>query len=178
MTDKTPPADEFFVNRKEAHDWLVENAFKVSSGKFYGDCKKGFPAINADKSVSKYQVAVYGQGLRNDQAPDLSALQTSDDVHRKAKADAKIAEMRADRMEREEDDLWLHADVAWSAVASLLGRVREAIRHQQHTASPEMVVAVGGQVARAPELFELLEGCVDRAYNEVAGEKIEMIWEE
>lgn len=178
MTDKTPPADEFFVNRKEAYDWLVDNAFKVSSGKFYGDCKKGFPAINADKTVSKYQVVIYGQGLKEEQAPDLSALQKSGYDHKKAKADATIAEIKAKQMEREEDELWLHADVAWSVIAALLGQIRESIRHQQHTACPEMVVAVGGEVARAPELFELLEGCVDKAYNEVAGEKLEVDWEE
>ena len=178
MTEKTTPPNEFFTNRAEAHDWLVDNEFKVSRGKFYDDCKKGFPAINADKTISKYQVAVYGQGLKKDQAPDLSALQKSGYDHRKAKADAKIAEMKAMQMEREEDDLWLHADVAWSVIAALLGQIREAIRHQQHTACPEMVVAVGGAVARAPELFELLEGCVDKAFNEVAGEKLEVDWEE
>jgi hypothetical protein len=178
MTEKTTPADEYFVNRKEAYDWLVDNGFKVSSGKFYGDCKKGFPAINSDKTVSKYQVAIYGQGLRDDQAPDLSAMQKTGFDHDKAQADAKIAVMKADRMEREEDDLWLHADVAWSVIAGLLGRVRESIRHQLHTDCPEMVVAVAGDVARAPELFELLEACVDKAYNEVAGEKLEVRWEE
>lgn len=178
MTDSNKPESEYFVNRKEAHDWLSENGFKVSTGKFYADCKKGFPAINSDKSVSRYQVAIYGQGLREQQTPDLKDLQSSSYDHKKAKSDAEISEMRANRMKREEDALWLHADEAWSAVAALLGRVRESIRHQLHTDCPEMVLAVGGEVARAPELFELLEGCVNKAYNEVAGETLEVEWEE
>lgn len=177
MAAKATKEEEYFSNRKEAHDWLTENGFVISRSKFYEDCKKGFPAINADKSVSKYQVSVYGSKLKDDRAVDLEAMEKNSYSHRKDKADAELAEMRAERMRREEDDQWLHADTAWSAVAALLGRLRESIRHQLHTESAEMVLAVSGEVARSPELFEMIEGAVDAAYNEIAGDTLDITWE-
>lgn len=167
-------SEEYFVNRKEAHVWLEENGFVVSSGKFYADCKKGFPAVNPDKTVSKYQVAVYGQKLKKENTPDLSAVERSSDDHRKAKADANIAEMKDRRMQREEDDLWLHADVAWSAIAGLMGELRRAIRHYHNQESSAFVLAAGGEASRAPEVFEMMEAATDKAFNEVAGKKIEI----
>lgn len=169
---------EYFKNRKEAHTWLQEEGFKISIGKFYEDCKqKGFPVVSQDGTVSKYQVSVYGRALTSEQAPDPSALERSEWAHRKEKADAKVAEMKAEKMEREEDALWLHADDAWSAVAAVIGNLRDAIRRSVHTAQVDLVLAAGGDVNRAPELYEHLEQVVNGAFNDVAKKGIEVQWE-
>lgn len=170
---------EYFKNRKEAHTWLVEEGFKISIGKFYEDCKqKGFPVVGQDGTVSKYQVSVYGRALTSDQAPDPSALERSEYAHRKEKADAKMAEMKAERMERDEDALWLHADDAWSALAAVIGNLRDAVRHAVHAAQVDIVQAAGGDVHRAPEVYEHVEQVINGAFNEVARQGIDVQWEE
>lgn len=169
---------ETFKNRKEAHRWLVANGYAVSVGKFYQDIdEKGFPVLNPDKSVSKYQVALYGKDLQTDQQPDPSALSRSEDAHRKEKADADIATMKAERMRREEDELWLHADKAWSVVAALIGELREVIRRDLHDAQLDVTAAAGGDINRAPEVFETMDKVIDKAFNRVAGSSLEIRWE-
>jgi len=169
---------ETFKSRKEAHDWLVENGYAVSVGKFYQDIKsKGFPVLNPDKSISKYQVAMYGKGLQTDQQPDPSALARSEYAHQKEKADAEIATMKAERMRREEDELWLHADKAWSVVAALFGELREVIRRDLHDAQITITTAAGGDINRAPEVFETADKVIDKAFNRVAGSSLEIRWE-
>jgi hypothetical protein len=181
MTDKPEHNDkpgEYFGNRKEALEWLNANGYKVSQGKFYQDCKNnGYPFVNKDGRVSKYQVAEYGMSLQKELVPDFSALERSEHLHRKEKADAEIAEMKAERMRREEDSLWLHADTAWSTLAAVVGNLRDAIRRSLHGAQVEIVLAAGGELSRAPEVYEHIEGVVNQAFNEVAKKGFEVQWE-
>jgi hypothetical protein len=169
---------ETFRSRKEAHEWLIAQGYAVSIGKFYQDIKaKGFPVLNPDKSLSKYQVAVYGKGLETSQQPDPSALSRTESMHRKELAEAEIAEMKAERMRREEDANWLHADTAWSVVAALIGDLREVLRRKLHDAQVDITLASGGDAIRAPEVFERMDQVVSQAFNEVAGEGLDINWE-
>lgn len=179
--EKTRPApeSECFASRKEAYEWLVANGYAVSVGKFYQDIKQnGFPVLNSDKSVSKYQVRVYADSLLADQQPDPTALSRSENLHRKEKAEAEIAEMKAERMRREEDAYWLRAEDAWSVLAALIGNLREVIRRHLLDAQTEIAQAAGGDAGRAPEVFELADQIVSHAFNEVSGQKIEIEWNE
>ena len=179
MSSAMTVAPETFANRQEAYDWLIAQGYAVSVGKFYQDIKrKGFPALNPDKSVSKYQVAVYGKGLESKQQPDLTALSKTEDTHRKERAEADIAEMKAERMRREEDSYWLHADQAWSVVAALIGSLRDVVRRHLHDAQLEITKAAGGDISLAPEVFEAMDQVIGRAWNEVAGKEIDIAWRE
>ncbi len=170
---------EYFSSRKEAWEWLLENGYKVSIGKFYQDIKRnGFPAITEDKKVSKYQVAVYGKSLVEENKVDISALERSESMHRKDMAEAEIAEIKARKMRREQDKLWLHSDDAWSVVAALVTALRDALRRAAHDGREELVEAAGGELLRAPELYEKLEEVViNRAFNEVVGVRLNIEWE-
>ena len=165
---------EKFKSRSEALKWLNDNGYKVSTGKFYQDCKAGKLVVSDDGSISRYQVLMYGLALKETVAVDPEFLDKREYEHRKAKADAEMAEIKAERMRREADRQWLHADDAWAAVAWLVGRLRDAIRHQLHTGQRDVVFACGGDQERSAEAFELLDSLVDKAFNEVAGEKIEI----
>jgi hypothetical protein len=169
---------EYFKNRKEAHQWLTDNGFKISQGKFYQDCKeKAFPFVNSDGRVSKYQVLEYGRGLQEERTPDLSAIERSEHLHQREKAEAEIAVMKAERMRRDEDSLWLHADVAWSALAVVVGNLRDAIRRSLHAAQIDIVLAGGGEMSRAPEVYEHMESVINQAFNEVAKKGIDVQWQ-
>lgn len=174
----TDISDEYFINRQVAHDWLLENDFKISIGKFYQDIKKkGFPVLNKDKTVSKYQVAIYGKNLDEDRASDPSALLSAEYTHKKEKAESQMAEMKAKRMAREEDKLWLHADDAWSTTAAILGSLRDSIRYHLNKKSTDIIEIAGGDLSRSAEVYESLEACVDDAFNEIASSSIDVTWE-
>ena len=168
---------ERFKSRKAALDWLTAQGHKVSQGKFYQDCKAGFPAVASDGSLSKYQVLTYALGLDKKVEPDLSALDAKEFDRRKAQADAEMAEIKAERMRREQDRDWLHAEEAWATVAALVGSLRDAIRHQLFSGQRQVVEVAGGEQERAPEVFELLDEMVSRAFNEVASGSIEITFE-
>lgn len=182
MTTPAPPAPaispEFFKNRKEAHRWLLANGYKVAQGKFYQDIDdKGFPILNSDKTVSKYQVAVYGKSLETPSTPNPEPLERHGYMHRKEKAEAEIAEMKATRMQREEDENWLHKDDAWAAVAGVMGSLKDCQQRHVHDAMVEITKAAGGDPARAPEVYECVVQIVNRAFNEIAGDSIDIQWE-
>ncbi len=170
---------EYFANRKEAHDWLQANGFNVSQGKFYTDIKKnGFPVVNPDKTVSKYQVSEYGRSLTADNRPDLSALERSEYLHRKEKAEAEMAEIKAEKMRREQDKDWLHSDDAWSVVATLVVSIRDALRRAAHDSRAELAAVAGGEQTYAPVLYEKIDELViNRAFNEVVGVRLDIEWE-
>ena len=173
------PTAETFKSRKEAHTWLIEQGYAVSIGKFYQDIKvKGFPVLNSDKSMSKYQVAVYGKALETHQQPDPSALSRTEYSQKKEKAESEIAIMKAERMRREEDELWLHADKAWSVVAALIGDLREVIRRDIHDAQINITTTAGGDVNRAPEVFDCLDQVINKSFNRIAGSSFEIRWED
>jgi len=166
-------ASERFVNRKQALNWLNAQGYKISQGKFCQDCKSGFPDIHRDGSVSKYQVMQYGQQL-DISSRSIAPDQSREDEARKAKAEADMAEMKAERMRREEDLLWLHADHAWAALAGVVGALRDCLRHHFHQGQNEIIHIAGGDSGRNHEVFELCDEIVNRAFNEVAGGAVDV----
>lgn len=182
----TPPSEttvdaDFFANRKEALSWLREQGYKVGQYKFYTDIKEnGFPVLTDDGRLSRYQVRVYGENLKaaKQAAKTTASISRSDDLSRREKAEADMAEMKAENMRRQESEYWLAAADAWSAIAGLMGEIRRAIRRELHEAQNELVEVAGGDVVRAPDLFEAADRLVDRAFNEVAAGGLDIQWEE
>ena len=177
--EKVLEAGDRFVNRKQALNWLQSQGYKVGQDKFYKDCKAGFPRVHRDKSVSKFEAMQYGQQL--DMAirggDGASGYDSSNDEARKTKADADMAEMKSERMRREEDKYWLHAEEAWATMAALIGTLRDSIRHHLHEGSREVVHLAGGDQVRSQEVFEGVDQLVSRAFNEVAGNGINVVFE-
>ncbi len=169
--------EERFQTRKKSLDWLHEHGHKVSRGKFYQDCKDGFPAVSSDGSLSRYQVLTYGLSLNKQVLADPEKISTREFDQRKAAADADIAEMKAKKMKREQNKLWLHADDAWSVLAGLTGNLRDSIRHQLYSSQREVVEIAGGDQDRSQEVFEFMDQLVDRAFNEVAGDAVNVCFE-
>jgi hypothetical protein len=170
---------ERFTTRKEALDWLKANHYKISQGKFYQDCSAGFPMVHKDGSVSRYQVLMYAQQI--DLSTKAEDLTTRDEARRqeqrKIKAEAEIAEMKAEKMRREEDRYWLHAEEAWAQLAALVATLRDTIRHHLFTSQRELVHIVSGDQDRSNELAEYADGLIDKAFNEVAGAEIDVVFE-
>lgn len=178
MTEKKQNIDpERFKNRKQAHVWLQGQGYKISRGKFYQDCKGGFPAVAKDGSVSKFQTLTYGQKLATTFQAESAVINTGEDDARKTRADADMAEMKAEKMRREQDTQWLHAADAWATVAGLMGTLRDCVRHHLYAGQSDVVLMAGGDQSRSQEVFGLMDEFVDRAFNEVAGKKIEIVFE-
>lgn len=169
---------ERHVNRKQAHNWLIAQGYKVSRGKFYQDCKAGFPALGRDGSVSKFQTMQYGQQLDlASRGGDSMSFQDSEWDLLKTRAEAEIAQMKAERMRREEDSLWLHADEAWAQMAALIGTLRDSIRHHLYGGQREIVQEAGGDQERSQEVFDRIDQLISRAFNEVAAGEIHVEFE-
>lgn len=173
---------ERFKNRKQAFNWLREQGYKVSQGKFYQDCLTGFPIIQRDGSVSRYQVMEYGDQLKLERAIDSLSPTSSpapplrEHEMRKIKADADIAEMKAKRLRQEEDEEWLHAADAWATLAALMGTLRETIRYVLDKGQREIVHVAAGDQARSTEVFEHIDILINQAFNQVADGKINVIF--
>lgn len=169
------PINGRFASRKKALDWLWSKGHKVSMGKFYQDCKAGFPHVAMDGSVLERQIMSYAgllgpfsSGASGGGRAALHDPAAIEDDARKARAEADMAEMKAERMRREEDRYWLHADDAWAVTAALVGSLRGAIRHHLHVRQRDIVLSCGGDQDRSAEVYELLEEIVSSACNDVA----------
>ncbi len=167
---------EFFKNRKLAHDWMVGSGYPVSRGKFYEDCAGGLITINQDKTVSRFQTLQYAvawqQKTVNPAGVDIPGGAEAD--LRKKLADADIAESKARKMTREENDLWLYADDAWALLAGLVAQIRSSSRHHMYSSRRELVEIAKGDQDKADELYNAIEGLLDVAMNEVAGKDIKV----
>ena len=171
------PEGERFKNRKQAFDWLQAQGYKVSRGKFYGDCEDGHPAVHRDGTVSRYQVLQYAQ-QQDVGRKSIDPGESKDSDDRKAKADADIAEMKAEEMRRNISNNWLSRDDAFEALAALAGSIQASLRHHFTTGQSRLLLLAGGDQERGPELFEGIEEIIAAAMNEVAVGDIEGIFEE
>jgi protein-tyrosine phosphatase len=163
---------ERFINRKQALNWLNAQGYKISQGKFYQDCGAGFPMIQRDGTVSRYQVMQYGQQLdvssRSMPLIDLSGEREELEI-RKLRAEVMEKELKA----RREDHRWLHKEDAWAAVAALLSTLQDNIRHHLHEGQGVLVHLAGGDPVRESEVFEATVELVGRAFDELAGARLE-----
>ncbi|OGU01143.1 MAG: hypothetical protein A2079_05210 [Geobacteraceae bacterium GWC2_48_7] len=168
--DAPAPEGERFRNRKQAFDWLKAQGYKVSQGKFYGDCEAGSPTVHKDGSVSRYHVMQYGQQLDVERKGSDQDSQKSDEADlRKRIAEAEIAERKNDREKRQMDSEWLHRSDALVQMAAIMGKTRAALRRRFYTGYQELIKKCGGDHARGNEVYEYLDNMLRQAFNEVAG---------
>lgn len=175
--EQPPPEGERFANRKQALNWLRAQGYKVSQGKFYQDCVAGFPALHRDGTVSRYQVMQYGQQI------DVSARSEPRFDQSARREDLEIRKLEAEVMEKEskarrEDSRWLLKEDAWAAVAALLSILQDGIYHHLHEGQGLLVHLAGGDPVREAEVFEAAVGMVGRAFDELAGARIEGMFAE
>jgi hypothetical protein len=167
-----------FTNRKAALNWLQEQGYKVSQGKFYDDCSNGTKiSCMLNGSLSKFDVLNYANTYL--QAGTSAAFMSTlaSEQLRKVKAEADMKEHQFRLAERRADKYWLHADDAWALVAALIGTLRDCIRHHLENGSPEIVETARGDHQATIEVFEKCEDIINRAFNEVAGKGLHMEFE-
>jgi hypothetical protein len=99
-------------------------------------------------------------------AVDLTGQREADEA-RKIKADADKAEMQSEDMRREQDRKWLHQDDAYMKLASLIGTLRDSLRHQCHVGQSHIIHLAAGDPSRGPEVYEGMEEIMARAFNDV-----------
>lgn len=164
---------DIFKNRKEAADWLRDNGYPIGQSKFYNDCP-GIVPVNEDKTVSKFLVLQYAMAEQRKIAGGGSAsiavaADAAEADLRKKQAEAEIAERKARRMAREEDEEWLHAADAWAMLAGLINQIRASSRHHVFSARREIIDIAKGNQDYADAVYQYIEELLDAAMNEVAG---------
>ena len=58
-----------------------------------------------------------------------------------------------------------------------MGDLRDVIRRHLHDEQLRIVQAAGGDPVRAPEVFECVDQVISQAFNQVAGQGLEIKWE-
>ena len=171
---------DYFKNRQTALQWLRQRG-QVSQSKFYDDCNAGLVTVHSDKTLSKFEVALYAEKLfaatRQAAGSGTLAMQRESDEARKIRAEAEIKEMQAEDARRKANKHWLHKDDAYGQMAALLGLLRDSIKHQFYIGATVLISSCGGDNSRAPELYEFCEELIGRAFNEVANmERISVLF--
>lgn len=167
---------ERFKNRKQAFDWLKAQGYKISQGKFYGDCDSGFPAIHKDGSLSRFQVLQYGQQLDVDRKTTDNNLSSRRESLEVEKLSLEVERRQIEN--RKEDDRWLKKEDAYAQLAALVGTLHDSLRHHFTIGQGQIIHLAGGDPARGPEVFEGCEEILAHAFNEVVeASRIEGIFE-
>lgn len=159
-------ADERFKNKSAALAWLQSRG-QISAGKFSNDCAAGYPTVHADKTLSKWQVMEYAEklfgGVRETPVlVDMSARKQSLEIE-KLEQDVEKGKLA----NRKEDEKWLYKEDAWAQMAAIIGKLRDSLRHQMHVGTVALISAAGGDPQRGPEVYEIGEGLISRAFNEI-----------
>ena len=168
---KPAPEGERFNDRLQSWNWLTAQGYKVSRGKFYNDCKAGFPTVHRDKTISRYQVLQYGQQLDIDRRGGHEvnrADQHDEAITRRAVADADRAEMQAAQMQRELDKEWIKRDEADLETCTWTALTRDGIVNRFIKNLPTFIHAVGGDLQRMADGQAVFDQTVTDACNDIS----------
>ena len=184
MTDNKPPEavsdsgqdkskGEFFKNRQAALQWLQQRV-QVSRSKFYDDCNAGLITIHPDKTLSKFEVALYAEKLfaatRQAAGSGTLAMQREADEARKIRADADIKEMQAEAVRREHDNKWQLRREAEEHEIALMKLTQNIFRQRVYLDHTALLAAAGGSAANSPEFIIALMGFIDSVFNQLVSQ--------
>lgn len=167
-----PDTTERFKNRQAALQWLQQRG-QVSRSKFYDDCNAGLITVHPDKTLSKFEVALYAEKLfaatRQPTGSGTLAIQREADEARKIRAEAEIKEMQAEELRREQGRKWLYRDDAVADLAAIIASLQQAFEHRCRIAADAIIQLAGGDLSRSFDVSEAVQELViDAGFNEVA----------
>ncbi len=159
-----------FKSRAAAAAWLKEQKAPISQRGFYDACDRGFPAVAADKSLSRFEVSEYLRSLESKQrrAPGGSGTIREDAETRKAVADAAKAEIQAEQMKRQLDKDWISRADADLETCAWAGLTRDYIAHRLSQSLPTLIHTAGGDMTRAPDVQAVIDQAITDGCNDVA----------
>lgn len=164
---------EFFKNRQAALQWLQQRG-QVSRSKFYDDCNAGLITIQPDKSLSKFEVALYAEKLftatRQAAGSGTLAMQRETDEARKIRAEAEIKEMQAEAARREHDGKWQLRREAEDHEIALFKLLQNIFRQRVYLDHTALLLAAGGRASNSPEFITALMTFVDSTFNQLVSQ--------
>ena len=156
-----------FKGKAAAFAWYVEQGGQRQKSSFYA-------VVPADgKRVSRFAVSSLlleeSRKRRETPAASMAEFDSARDEARYTKARADREELRRDEEQRVVDANWIQKPAARSQRAALVGLLRDSLRHHAHRAVSAIIHLSGGNVSRAPEVYECIEKeILAKAFNEVA----------
>jgi hypothetical protein len=164
-----------FAQQKDARQWLLKNGFKVSAGKFSGDCREGKCLTQRDKTIRLQDLKAYASSL----SVDLSRSESDSDLTRqKAVLEIRRLEQQIEKSEienRKDDRLWILRETATDHAAALIVQLRSSLRHHFGLKTPSVILASAGEPARAVEVEAALQETIAAAFNELASTREALI---
>ena len=170
--------DDGFKTRKKALDWLSENGFKISQGKFYKDCcPDGVVPLKKNGSVDKADVVRYANTLNvtTPQTKELSKTRENKEELERKILEVKLAKNSLD-LDREREK-WLSSEKAFALSAGLAGAIKDAVSYHIRHEVLDVIEAAGGKKSMETDCIEAMDAVFVLAYNEVANkETIRLIY--
>ena len=161
---------ERFKNRKKAFEWLQQQGFKLVERSFYNACDAGFPAVAADKSLSRFEVSEFlrqHEAKYRKQPGRLSGIR-EDAETRKAVADAKKSEIQAQQMQRELDKKWISREESDLEVCTWACLTRDYITSRLERSITTLICAAGGSVERTADVQAIIDQAITDGCNDIA----------
>ena len=158
-------------DRKAAWEFLRAQGFKVSSGKFYGDCSKNMVKVNADGTINEAEALAYAvRYLKKVKGGDADAV--LDDIFKsKAKAELDKTLVQEEKLrfelERERGNYLPRADVM-TQFAVKWGTLEASLRHLLRTRARDWIYACGGDAKKFDMFVALVGSEMDEIFNSMA----------
>jgi hypothetical protein len=162
-----------YKNRASAFRLFIQaQGLPVSERKFYNDAHR-LGLVRQDKTIELAALLAYvNEDLKINPATGQS-LVARDTAQEKEAAELRHIQLKNDKLAREnraDDERWLLKEDAHAQMAAIVGLLRDSLRHHAHRAAAAIIHLAGGEVSRAPEVYEgVEEEILSRAFNEVAG---------
>lgn len=155
-----------FKSQKEARNFLIEQGYKVSVGKFSQDShqfttSKGVILLSELVDYARKELRKTGS------LADLAAQREEADT-RKAVADADRAEIKRDEERRQLDKSWISREDSDLEVCVWAALTRDSIVARLDKNLPLLIHVCGGQLDRLPEVQAVLDQTISDACNDIA----------
>lgn len=163
---QTKTDDREFKSQKEARNFLIDQGYKVSVGKFSQDSHQ-FTTGKGTIVLSELIDYARKELRKTGSLADLAAQREEADT-RKAIADADRAEIKRDEERRLLDKNWISRDDSDLEVCVWAALTRDSIVARLDKNLPLLIHVSGGQVDRLAEAQAVIDQTISEACNDIA----------
>ena len=156
MPDTIPPFD--FKNRKQALEWLKEQGFNVSRGKFYQDVTAGRCIINPVGSISRLHVALYMQAQK-----EKHLLRQLSDYEYRERRQFSPQPIRLKQRE------YMTKAEGWNLITGLIRTYHTTLLYRLQDQKKSLIAACEGNPAQDCTLFDFLQHLAEQVLSEIIG---------
>jgi hypothetical protein len=137
--------DQLFKNKRQAHEWLQQQGYKVSVGKFYTDCRRGVCHVNEDGSIYEAFALHYAMNqLKQTGTPDGCASPLMEEKTRLEIEHLQIKARKAQFEMEKEQGKWIPKKELEEELNIRISAFDNMVLHLLRTRMAEWLMMAGG----------------------------------